>query len=383
MNMGGVSAEILHVSQLITLDTSSWRELTDSSVVPNACFGPDYLLPLTAPRIPNEDEWFVVAREAERIVGLMPVSSDDTRNGRRMPHMTTGGSHRDPAYWRVTPLVSPDRSVEVLDTMFRAISQRFDLGLLELHQVEWTGEFRRSVEEWARLRNGVIAERWNQEAAVQDVFGLPSGPWNPDGAFSELSRNRRRLARRLGDRVGPELRFQLIEATPDAIEEFVRLEASSWKGDTSRGGMAIAVNPHLVDGFASLMVAHDKNDRLFFYRWGTPDAAVYMSVVLRAGDRAYAFRDAFDQKLAEFSPGMTGRLFSVHHLQTSTAVTLLDTCIHGGKTPEAAAHFSGRLPLANVWVAHHGVRAKSYVRAIEPARRLRRIAKRVNDSADE
>ncbi len=139
-----------------------------------------------------------------------------------------------------------------------------------------------------------------------------------------LSKEQRRLARRLGEQGG--LRFASTARGHDlagAVEAFLALEAEGWKG---RRGTALAMTPATRSFFEAAVTdlaprGGAQIDMVLLD--GRPIAA---GLVLTAGSRAWYLKTAYDEAFARFSPGV----ILSHAIGTAaiaaTSVRLVDSC---------------------------------------------------------
>jgi CelD/BcsL family acetyltransferase involved in cellulose biosynthesis len=114
-----------------------------------------------------------------------------------------------------------------------------------------------------------------------------------------------------------------------AIEDFLALEASGWKRER---GTALLADAHraafaraMLDGFAS-------DGRLRIARLSLDGRLIASGAVLRAGDRAFYWKTAFDPTFAEFSPGVQLTLSMSRALETDPGLALADSCAEPNHT---------------------------------------------------
>lgn len=134
----------------------------------------------------------------------------------------------------------------------------------------------------------------------------------------------RRQLRRLGD-LGP-IKFERAReprAVREAVETFFAIEASSWKG---RHGTAL-----IQDAGASAMVRTMTRDlarqgrcRVDVLRAGGQPVAA--GITLDAGDRAFFWKIAYDERFARFSPGVQLTFELTRRQLERKNVVLTDSC---------------------------------------------------------
>ncbi|MGQ3353001.1 MAG: GNAT family N-acetyltransferase [Phreatobacter sp.] len=139
-----------------------------------------------------------------------------------------------------------------------------------------------------------------------------------------LSKEHRRLARRLGERGA--LGFASTATGHDlseAVEAFLALEAEGWKG---RRGTALAMTPATRSFFEAAvtdLAARGGAQIDMLLLDGRPIAA---GLVLTAGPRAWYLKTAYDEVFARFSPGLLLSHAIGAAAITAKGVELVDSC---------------------------------------------------------
>jgi CelD/BcsL family acetyltransferase involved in cellulose biosynthesis len=141
-----------------------------------------------------------------------------------------------------------------------------------------------------------------------------------------------------------------IARTPDevrsAIEIFLKLEASGWKGAR---GTALAQN----DGDISFirratvaLAAAGSCEIVSLYAGETPIAA---GILLRHQDRAFYFKLGIDERFAKFSPGVQLTLDITRHLCADPAIASVDSTA-GPDHPMINPIWRGRFAIGDVLI---------------------------------
>jgi CelD/BcsL family acetyltransferase involved in cellulose biosynthesis len=161
--------------------------------------------------------------------------------------------------------------------------------------------------------------------------------------LKELRRQRHRLAD-LGTVAFDVARTpQAVEA---AIEGFLTLEASGWKG---RRGTALA--QHAGDAVfvrrATVALAAHGQCELVTLRVGP--APVAAAIVLRHQDRAFYFKLGIDERFARLSPGVQLTLELTRHLCADPAITSADS-MAGADHPMINPIWRGRIAIGDVLI---------------------------------
>lgn len=105
--------------------------------------------------------------------------------------------------------------------------------------------------------------------------------------------------------VGPD------EITAESVESFLKLEHGGWKGQE---GDSLLSNPQEAEFFRQLVADLAEQDGVFFAEIVLDDAVVASSVNFKAGDKAYAFKVAWEQSLKKFSPGIMNEIEFIRHV---------------------------------------------------------------------
>jgi CelD/BcsL family acetyltransferase involved in cellulose biosynthesis len=156
----------------------------------------------------------------------------------------------------------------------------------------------------------------------------------------EWARQARRLAERGRLDIG-------VRDDVEASERFLRLEATGWKGAR---GTALADDPSRL-AFARQMLAAFRDDgRLRIQELAIDGAPVAMGIALGAGARAYYWKTAYDERFAEYSPGVQATLALSRRLAAAPGLKLVDSCAIQDH-PMIDRLWPGRLELIDIALA--------------------------------
>ena len=183
--------------------------------------------------------------------------------------------------------------------------------------------------------------------------------WAPK-KLKELRRQRNRLAEH------GEVRFE-VARTPhevaSAVETFLKLEASGWKGQrgTALGAGRRRCRPSSAAPPPAL--AETGQCEIVTLRAGeTPVAA---AIVLRHQDRAFYFKLGVDERFAKFSPGVQLTLDLTRHLCADPAIALVNSTASADH-PMINPIWRGRLAIGDVLIPLRPQRSR---RAADPRAR--------------
>lgn len=272
------------------------------TIEPNVFFNPRFLAP-AMPRLEDREIRLAVIRDGNefksRLRLLVPYSIERPAIPLGVSIMRTWASPFGPLG---TPLVDRDDPAGVIEDFFEMLARPH----LKLPRVLVLPEVRMDGAVAATLRS--VAEQRSLPLVVTGSVERPFIDSKLDGeAYLRQSlsahhyREFRRLKRRLGDQGALEHR---VARTPDeiriAIETFLALEASGWKG-RERSAMAI---DRFRAAFAREAVYRLAEHDLCRIHSLTLDGRVIASLIVFVEQGvAYTWKTAYDETLSTFSPG--------------------------------------------------------------------------------
>ncbi len=208
---------------------------------------------------------------------------------------------------------------------------------------------------------------------------MASGPTDlrkalPTKRRKELARQMRRLGES-GD-----LTFTTVRDTPDvrnAFEEFLKLEASGWKG---RHGTALASDPHRL-AFARDVVFRRSGEggcHISALRLDGQPLAMLISFLGRS--TVATWKIAYDERVARFSPGAQLMLEVGEHFLAAPEVQRVDS-LATADHPMIDHLWSDRLALGTMVIAPEraGVVFRTGITTFQWEQRLRGLARRARD----
>jgi CelD/BcsL family acetyltransferase involved in cellulose biosynthesis len=161
--------------------------------------------------------------------------------------------------------------------------------------------------------------------------------------LKELRRQRHRLAEH------GVVRFEIARTRAQvaaALEIFLRLEASGWKGQRGTALVQDAGDAGFIRRGAPALAACGQCEIVALYAGDTPVAA---AVVLRHQDRAFYFKLGIDERFAKFSPGVQLTLDLTRHLCADPAIASADSTA-GADHPMINPIWRGRFAIGEVLI---------------------------------
>lgn len=110
---------------------------------------------------------------------------------------------------------------------------------------------------------------------------------------------------------------------PEAIDDYVALEASGYKADH---GVALVTVPGEPEYFRAMCQGFARANRLHLLSLVGGDQTVAMMVWIRGGDDLFMIKWSYDAKFAPYSPGLQLHMEGVRYFRDHTDAALLDSC---------------------------------------------------------
>lgn len=308
--------ELLPLGALSTADGARWRELAAAAVECNPFFEPEFAGPAVRHLADGKPELLVVGDSAGW-AACMPVHR--VARFRKLPGPALMNWIHDHCFLG-TPLMAADRIVPAWRAILAHAASDPRLGFLGLELVGNDGPVGRGLADALEQEGSraLLYEGYERAALYRrdDAQYL-----NPDLA-GKHRKELRRQARRLEERLGAPLTTRERADEPGALEDFLELEAAGWKG---RAGTAFASAgqraffEEMARGFAS-------QGRLQVLALEAGDHTVAMKCNVLAGDGIYCFKIAYDEDLAQFSPGVQLELANVDVFRATPGAAWTDSC---------------------------------------------------------
>jgi hypothetical protein len=362
----------------LTEYADAWDELVRHALEPNSFLERWFLLPALRAFGAGKALRFVLvlAPDPKRpfgaplLVGLFPLELRRGYKGLPVSYLTTW--KHDHAFFGA-PMLRQDFAAEALDAFFDWLRDDPEgAALLELTDSPAEGPFHQLLVERLRHRERPL---FVEDCATRALFRprADAATYLHEALSMKRRKGVERLRRRFAEAGSLELRS--LECADDAeryADDFLALEASGWKGDA--GSAMGAKEPDRTffrtlvrDGFGQGRL------RLFGYYLDGRPAALKCNLMAPPG--AFAFKIAFAEDLARFSPGVQMEVANVEHLHSRPEVQWMDSCA-------VADHFMinrlwiDRRVIRNVLIAT-GRRPGDFVVAVLPVLRwLRRKFRR-------
>ena len=330
-----------HEVALTSVDVSAWRDLAGRAIEPNGYYLPDWELAVNATAPGRTGASTLCAWSDNRLIGLMPVVPLARATGIPLPALASA----HPYGTLCTPLL--DREMAE-DAALRLMQAARDCGAhaLLVREVALDGAAMKAFH--AVLRSEGLHARvlnWHPRAfldATRDADEVLREALSTK-KLKELRRQRQRLAGHGA------VRFDVArspEAVASALEVFLKLEASGWKG---RRGTALAQT----DGDATFIRRATRalaaNGHCQIATLSAGAMAVAAGIVLRHQSRAFFFKIGVDERFAKYSPGVQLTLELTRHLCADRAIASADSTASPDH-PMINPIWRGRLAIGDVLI---------------------------------
>ncbi|WP_308163552.1 GNAT family N-acetyltransferase [Bradyrhizobium sp. SRL28] len=359
------------LTPLAGISATQWRALSERAAEPNGYYLPEWELAVNASARGRGDTDALDAwRDTPTLIGLVPAISMWRAYKIPLPALVSA----DPYGTLCTPLLDRDMAEEAVTGILHRARQAGAHALIfratsldGAAMKAFTDVLHRSRIEPVVLQSHVRAcldATGDADEVLREALGAKK--------LKELRRQRNRLAEH--GAVNFDVARTPVEMTA-AVETFLTLEASGWKGQR---GTALSQD----DGDAAFVrratsaLAETGQCEIVTLRAGeTPVAA---AIVLRHQDRAFYFKLGVDERFAKFSPGVQLTLELTRHLCADPAIRLVDSTAAPGH-PMIDPIWRGRLAIGDVLIPlRRGDPVVSLIRAAlgmrrairEPVRRI-------------
>lgn len=331
-----------------------WRELSERAHERNPFFEPEFLQPAAAAQ-PRERPQLVVGREDGAWVACLPMIKARWKRG--LPVRQTW---RGMYGYLGAPLVVRERP-ELVGVMLRELLRLERSRSLNLEWVTPGGPIEEAlVEATAGTHSLRERDRIQRALLTRREDGEYLGHMKPHHL-----REARRLRRRLSEDVG-EVAITDRAGDVRAVDDFLETERKGWKG---REGTAMISTPGDAGFFRAVCSAFAAAGRLHLLELKAGTEIVAMKCNIVAGDGAFAFKIAFDEAFARYSPGTQLELENIDHFHHS-GLRWMDSCADQGNAMINRL-WTGRRELHSLLLVQKRASASAVYRGLRTATAMR------------
>ena len=325
---------------------SEWRDLIARADVPNVFTHP-MLVALSASYPDLRCRALVAWKEFDgirRLVGFWSFAAG--RAPRSIIPLSVLAAPFFTHAYLATPAIDRDLLEETLQAMLDHIAGDPNLPkIVALDAIREDGATMQALNRVLAAR-GTAASTLRRFVRPMLVCGLDAKQYM-ENALSSSSRKKLRQHRRRLTEKGT-LKSKTItepEALRAAMDDFLRLEASGWKGEKGTALLCKAEDAVFAREMMAALAPQGDAWMHALYLNGQP---ISMQVVLRAGPTAFTWKTAYDQALSDYSPGMLLLEDYTAAFLADRSIAAVDSCAYDDSSFMAA--WSERQAMADVWI---------------------------------
>jgi CelD/BcsL family acetyltransferase involved in cellulose biosynthesis len=301
----------------------AWQKLSDAALFPNIAYEPWMALPALQNSPGKDNLYFVLVFDSsgKDLWAFIPLELQS-----KCLHLPI----RNLALWQhrfcyvTAPLLHAAHARDALDAFWRWFeSNPLGVHVLDTNWLLADGSFHALWIDFALGRVSVL------------LNDFPRALYRAGGSLSEYlslavsrkSQNEfQRRERRLAEIGKLEYKVAQTSAEADAwIGDFLRLEASGWKGHAA-GGRAFATYQPDAVYFRAVTLDAFRRGRAMLLALTLDGKPIAMRHTVFAGDGAFAFRTAYDEKYAKHSPGTLLELEVMRRMSVHPHALWMDSC---------------------------------------------------------
>jgi len=250
-----------------------------------------------------------------------------------------------PFWYLATPVIDRNVLEETLEAMLDCIAA--DNSLPKIISLESMGEGA-TLDALTRVLAGrnsapLVFERFNRPTLASSLDGKAY----LENALSSSSRKKLRQHRRRLSEQG--VLTSVVASEPEAVrcalEEFLALEASGWKGQQGTALLCSDSNAAFMRAGVGAMA---EQGRASFHSLRLDGKAISMQLVVRAGTAAFTWKTAYDERFRDFSPGMLLLEDYTAALLADERVAFADSCSHDDSGFMSA--WTERQSVTDLWI---------------------------------
>jgi CelD/BcsL family acetyltransferase involved in cellulose biosynthesis len=306
------------LTALTDISASQWRALAERAAEPNGYYLPDWELAINAFARGRGGAFALGSwSDAAELTGLLPVISMWRAYKIPLPALVSA----DPYGTLSTPLLDRDHAEQAATDILHGARQAGAHALI-LRDTAPDGAAMKAFTEALR-RDGIkprvlqshvraaLDARRDADVLLHEALGHKK--------LKELRRQRNRLADH------GSVDFDIARTPGEvaaAIETFLKLEASGWKGKRGTALVQDDGDAASIRRATSALAASGQCEIVTLTAGAVPVAS---AIVLRHLDRAFYFKLGVDERFSKFSPGVQLTLELTRHLCADPAIAMADS----------------------------------------------------------
>jgi tetratricopeptide (TPR) repeat protein len=306
-----------------TLDkiAKDWKLLTERAVEPNVFLEPAFVLPSIRASESNRRAILIWSEDSpRRLMGLFPVTIVLNHSSLPYPVLAIWG-HSEALVG--TPLVDRENPEGIIEAFLDNVAGSANLPkIIVLRHIVETGLFSTGL---TRVISK-CGDRFAMYGRHERAYLAPTDDRNSylEHAIKAWKRSQlRRLRQRLRETGHVDVSTTTTSpAIESALDDYLALEASGWKG---RAGTAIAAHPKL-RGFVEASVAGLATEgKVRIDRLLVNNRAIAAAITLRKRNKAWYWKMSYDEAYRRFSPGVLLTLELTKSLLADSTLVSVDS----------------------------------------------------------
>ena len=312
----------------------AWEDLAQTAIEPNAFYEPWMLLPAIKAFGGGKQVLFVLVQTpdparllgAPLLSGVFPLEINGKIEfdglGKPLPFRTLSLWKHERCYL-CTPLLRSGYARESLIAFFDWVdTEAHGCPLLELKFIAGDGPFYHLlIDYFDEFRKPNYVSNFTR------AFFRPAA--DAETYFrGAVSRVRRKEMKRVERRLSETGRLEYLTLNQDGdlmawIDEFLRVEATGWKG---QAGRATASNELEREFFVTAATEAFRRGQLMMLSLHYEGRSIAHKCNFLAGHGSFAYKIAFDEEYARYSPGVLLEMENINQLHQSSEITWMDSC---------------------------------------------------------
>lgn len=303
---------------LSDISVAQWRRLAGRAIEPNGYYQPDWELAVNASaRGRTGARALHASSDAAGLIGLLPIMSMRRAYNIPLPALVAA----EPYGTLCTPLLDRDAAEDAAAKLLQQARQSGAHALI-LPNMSLDGPAMTAIAA-ALQRDGLHLRALKSSVRAALDATRDADELLRDALGAKKLKELRRLRNRLAEH--GVVHFEVARGTRDvaaALETFLKLEASGWKGKRGTALLQDSGDAAFIRR-ATVALADTGQCEIVTLRAG--DTPVAGSIVVRHQDRAFYFKLGIDERFAKYSPGVQLTLDLTRHLCADPAITSADS----------------------------------------------------------
>jgi Acetyltransferase (GNAT) domain len=308
---------------------AAWDELAQTALEPNVFYESWLLVPALRAFGAESPLRFVLLYgpnprnpiAPQKLCGFFPLVPKRGCKGVPVSYLTLW---QHPFAYFCAPLLRSEVAAECLAFFFDWLATDSDgSALVELPCIAGQGPFHQLLVEHLNERAvlSYLADSYTRALLEPDA---DAESYLDDALTHKCRKELSRLLRRLGERGKLEFRtLQIGDALQPWLDDFLKLEVSGWKG---REGTAITCQESNRTFFKEMAAGAYERGQLMMLGMFLDGRPVALKCNLQSGVGSFAFKIAFDEEFARYSPGVQLEIENIRRFHDNSGLHWMDSC---------------------------------------------------------